>query len=82
MLGLLTPPGPTTVTFTDPVPAGDSAVIDVSLLIVNVVAGVPPKKTDVAPVKPVPVMFTDVPPVSDPKVGDKLVIAGAVELEL
>ena len=56
------PPGAITVTSTAPVPAGLSAVIVVSFTTVNAVAGVVPKSTAVAPVKPVPVIVTKVPP--------------------
>ena len=47
------------MTSTVPVPAGLSAVIVVSLTTVTLVAGVVPKSTAVAPVKPVPVIVTD-----------------------
>ena len=52
-----------------PVPAGLSAVIEVSLTTVKFVAGIVPKSTAVAPVKPVPVIVTKVPPASGPAVG-------------
>jgi hypothetical protein len=41
-------------------------VISVSLTTLTLLAGVFPNKTLVAPVKPVPLIFTDVPPVLDP----------------
>ena len=63
------PPGATTVTFTVPVPAGLTAVIVVGLTTVTSVAGVVPKLTAVAPVKPVPVIVTTVPPAGEPEVG-------------
>ncbi len=44
-------------------------MIEVSLFTVNDAAGVPPKSTPVAPVKPVPKIVTDVPPVSGPAPG-------------
>ena len=53
--------------------AGEVAVIDVALLTVNVAAAVAPKLTAVAPVKPVPVIVTDVPPAVGPFVGLTLV---------
>ena len=56
------PAGVVTVTSTVPVPAGLSAVIVVSLTTVTFVAAVVPKSTAVAPVKPVPVIVTKVPP--------------------
>ena len=58
-----------TLTSTVPVPAGEVAVIDVAELTVKPVAGVAPKLTAVAPVKPVPVMVTEVPPAVGPVVG-------------
>ena len=63
------PPGVVTVTSTVPVPAGLSAVITVSLTTVKFVAGFVPKSTAVAPVKPVPVIVTMVPPAAGPSFG-------------
>ena len=60
-----------------PVPAGDVAVIWVAELTVNPVAGVAPKFTAVAPVRLVPVIVTDVPPVVGPAVGEIDVTVGA-----
>ena len=57
--------------------AGDVAVIDVSLLTVKPVAAVAPKFTAVAPVNPVPVIVTDVPPAAGPLLGVTLVTVGA-----
>ena len=65
------PEGVVTVTLTTPVPAGLSAVIVVSLTTVTFVAGIVPKSTAEAPVKPVPVIVTNVPPVAGPIVGLK-----------
>lgn len=62
-----------TCTFPDE-PAPTVAVIWVSLSIVNDVAGVPPKLTNVVPVKPEPVMTTDCPLLA--VVGVKLVMLG------
>lgn len=50
------------VTFTAPVPAGDSATIDVAEPIVNLFASFAPSSTSSAPVKLVPVIVTCVPP--------------------
>jgi hypothetical protein len=50
--------------------AGLTAVIWVSLLNVKLVAGTVPNSTLLAPVKPVPVIVTDVPPVVDPSLGE------------
>ena len=65
----LLPPGVVTVTSTVPtVPAGAVAVIVVELVTVKVAAAVP-KSTAVAPVKPVPVTVTVVPPALVPELG-------------
>ena len=66
-----------TVTFTVPVPAGLSAVMVVSLTTVTSVAAVVPKSTAVAPVKPVPVIVTEVPPAVGPLFGLTPVTVGA-----
>ena len=58
-----------TVTFTVLVPAGLTAVIEVSLTMVRFVPGLVPKSTDVAPAKPVPVIVTNVPPAVGPELG-------------
>jgi hypothetical protein len=70
------PPAVVTVTSTVPVPAGDVAVIEVAELTVKVVALVAPNFTAVAPVRLVPVMATDVPPVVGPAVGEIDVTVG------
>ena len=69
----------TTVTSADvpAVPAGLTAVIDVALFTVKLVAGVEPKSTAVAPVNPVPVIDTDVPPLFSPLDGLIAVTVGA-----
>jgi hypothetical protein len=53
----------------DTVSAGAVAVSEESLVTLKVVAGLDPKSTPVAPVKPVPVTTTDVPPVLGPDRG-------------
>ena len=58
-----------TLTVTEPVPAGETAVIWVAELTVKLAAFVVPNFTAVAPVKLVPVMTTLVPPVAGPDVG-------------
>ena len=73
----LVPPPVVTVTSTVPVPAGAVAVMDVALLTVKVVAAVAPNFTAVAPVRLVPVMVTEVPPVLGPVVGLTPVTVGA-----
>ncbi|GAA3063348.1 hypothetical protein GCM10020000_53450 [Streptomyces olivoverticillatus] len=67
---LLVPLGVVTVTCTVPDPRGVVAVICVSELTVKEVAGVAPKRTVVAPVNPVPVTVTLVPPAVVPEIGD------------
>lgn len=51
------------------VPAGEVTVSDEALCTVSPVPGVVPKETAVAPVKPVPVIVTDVPPAAGPEPG-------------
>ena len=70
------PPRAVTRTSTVPVPAGEVAVIEVAEFTVKPVAGVAPKLTAVAPVKPVPVMVTEVPPATGPDVGEIEVTTG------
>jgi hypothetical protein len=47
--------------------AGEVAVMVVSLLTLNDAAGVEPKSTPVAPVKPLPLTVTEAPPAVDPE---------------
>ena len=71
------PPGAVTVTSTAPTePAGAVAVIVVALVTLNEDAGLPPMVTEVAPVKLVPVMVSEVPPTIGPAVGEIPVIVG------
>ena len=64
------PPGVVTVTFTVPgASAGAVAVTCVAELTTMWVDAVVPKCTEVAPVKLVPVMITEVPPACGPEVG-------------
>ncbi len=65
-----------TVTSTVPVPAGEVTVRLVALTTVSVVPAVAPKSTLVAPVKPVPLTVTKVPPAACPLVGLTLVTVG------
>ena len=53
------------------------AVICVSESTWNDAAAVPPKATAVVPVKPLPVIVTEVPPVGGPLLGATLVTLGA-----
>jgi hypothetical protein len=62
---------------TVPVPAGAVAVMDVGEFTVKPVAAVLPKSTAVAPVNPVPVIVTVVPPAAGPYVGATDVTVGA-----
>ena len=71
------PAGVTTVTSAVPVPAGLVAVICVSESTV-ILALLAPNRTDVAPVNPVPLTVTLVPPPSPPLVGLTVVTTGAV----
>ena len=66
-----------TVTSTVPVPAGVVAVMVVSLATEYVVADIAPKFTADAPVKFVPVMVTEAPPVLGPETGLTSVTVGA-----
>jgi hypothetical protein len=66
-----------TLTVTAPTPAADSAVICVAELTTKLAALVPPNWTAVAPVKPVPVITTLVPPLAGPDVGARPVTVGA-----
>lgn len=69
------PPGFVTVTETVPVPEGATALIVVSSMILNE-AGLAPKNTPVAELKPVPVRVTLLPPAIPPVVGDSPVSVG------
>ena len=64
------PKGVVTVTSTAPVPAGDVAVIAVSEITVKVVAATDPNLTEVAPVNPLPLRLTTVPPAAGPEFGE------------
>ena len=65
-----------TVTSTVPVPAGAVTVSEVALFTVTPVPAVAPKSTAVAPVKPVPVSVTEVPPATGPLFGLTAVTVG------
>ena len=56
---------------------GGVAVIDVAELTVKLVAATPANLTAVAPVNPVPVIVTRVPPAVGPLVGHRSVTVGA-----
>src|SRR5579872_1495401 len=72
------PPGPVTVmcTVVPAVPAGDVTVILPSLFTVKVDAEADPNLTLVAPVNPLPVTVTEVPPPAGPEPGLTEVTAG------
>ena len=71
------PPGVVTVTSTVAADSGGAvAVMDTALLTVKDAAVVEPNATALAPVKPVPVMVTEVPPAVDPDVGASPVTVG------
>ena len=61
---------------TVPVPAGLVAVSVLSFTTTTLVAAFAPNVTLVAPVKPLPLIVTDVPPVVGPSVGTTLVTTG------
>ena len=73
----LVPPGVVTVTSTVPAPTGEVAVMPVGLLTVKLAAAVVPNLTALAPVKPVPVIATEVLPVVGPEAGLTPVTVGA-----
>ncbi len=60
-------------------PAGEVAVICVGPSTMNDEAAATPKATAVAPVKPVPVTTTDVPPALSPEPGDTLLTTGVAK---
>jgi hypothetical protein len=72
----LVPPGVVTVISTVPVPAGDLMVSVVAELTVRTVPAVEPNLTAVAPVNPVPVTVTVVPPATGPAAGEIPVTVG------
>ena len=67
-----------TMTSTEPVPAGDVAVIEVLLLMMTLLAAFEPKRTPIAPVRSVPVMATLVSPAAGPEEGVMAVTAGVI----
>jgi len=74
----LVPAGVVTVTSTvsAPLAFGETAVIDAGEFAVKLAALVEPNLTVVVPLKPVPVMFTVVPPLGEPWFGSTLVTVG------
>ncbi len=67
VLGLVPPTGTVAVTSTEPAwPAGEVAVIWVSLSTWKLAAALDPKPTSVTLVNPLPVIVTEVPPVVEP----------------
>jgi hypothetical protein len=72
------PPGAVTVTSTVAADsAGEMAVMDVAVLFESPVAATAPNFTAVAPVKPVPVMVTELPPEVGPELGLTPVTVGS-----
>ena len=70
---------PSVVTLTDTVPTdpdGVVAAIDVLLMTVKEITATTPIVTAVAPVKPVPVIVTEVPPSRGPLAGETPVTVG------
>jgi hypothetical protein len=71
------PAGVVTVTSTDPDdPAGDTAVKVVDEVTLNDTAAIDPNLTAVAPLKPLPVTVTEVPPAIEPVFGLTFVTVG------
>ena len=58
--------------------AGETALISVDETTVKLVAATVPKRTWVAPLNPVPVMVTVVPPVVGPTFGETATMVGPV----
>ena len=73
---MLVPTGVLTVTGTVPVPAGDTAVIDVGETTLTPEAPAEPNLTAVASPRLVPVIVTVVPPASGPSPGATFVTVG------
>ena len=72
------PPEPVNTTFTAlAVPDGVTTVIEVALTLTIEVPDAPPNVTAEVPVKLVPVIVTDVPPLVEPDEGATEVIVGA-----
>jgi len=72
------PPAVVTVTSTVPtLPAGEMAVMDIAELTVKLLAATEPNITDVAPLKLIPRMVTEVPPEVLPLVGEIELTVGA-----
>lgn len=75
---ILEPPGAVTVTSTVPAyPTGEVAMISVVLSTVKLDASEEPKLTAVVPMKPFPIIMTEVLPVVGPEEGLMLVTTGA-----
>jgi hypothetical protein len=80
-LGVLLPPGVVTITLAGPlVPLGTVATMVVSFTTVKFGEAVPPNVTLVAPVNPVPVIVTVLPPVGGPELGLTEVTVGTAML--
>ena len=69
LVSVTLPPGCCTTTFTTPAPAGVVTLMLVGLVTENAVPATPPNVTPVAPVSPVPVTVTGVPPAAGPVLG-------------
>jgi hypothetical protein len=68
-LGTLVPNGVATVTATVPLPAGETAVIELSELTVKVAAFTAPNLTALTSLNSAPVIVTEVPPNDGPACG-------------
>ena len=75
------PPGVVSTTSCRPtVPEGFVRLTDVALITKTEVAALPPKVTELVPVKFVPVIVKDVPPATGPDTIERLVIVGGLAL--
>ena len=70
------PPGVTTTTFTVPDEFGGVVTVRLVAVFAPSAAATPPKVTDVAPARFVPVIVTEVPPVVGPVDGETCEIVG------
>ena len=73
---MVVPPGVVTVTSTVPLPAGETAAIEVSEITSKLVAGVEPNEDRARVLRFVPVIVTVVPPPSGPSDGLTLATVG------
>ncbi len=75
-MAVAVPPGVLTSTETVPTPWAGAVTVTVVAVLLVMGAFVPPKVTEVAPVRLVPVMTTEVPPAMGPASGLRVLIVG------